>query len=137
MLNGRKLGGILIEGADRTADLIAVGLGLSVANCPTGLPAASLSENGIEISVREILEAVCLSVDHWYRLWCREGFAPVRQQWLADAYGLEDTMQVRFPDGSEAAGIFSGIDPNGALLLGQPDGETRCIATGEVFFASA
>jgi len=138
MLDGRKLGGILIEaGAKGQTQMVAVGLGLNVASRPSGLKAASLKEFGVEVTVRELLRTVCRSFDQWYRIWRRDGFCPVREHWLAAAYRLGEQMEVRFPDGAAIDGSFRGIDRDGALILEQPDGKTQLIAAGEVFFASA
>ena len=138
MLDGRKLGGILIEASPRgQSNLVAIGLGLNVAVSPSGLGAVSLKEIGVVVSVREILQAVCQSFDHWYRVWLQEGFAPVRERWLDAAHRTGDRIDVRFPDDTTIDGSFRGIDLNGALILEQPDGKTDLIAAGEVFFATA
>jgi BirA family biotin operon repressor/biotin-[acetyl-CoA-carboxylase] ligase len=138
MLDGRKLGGILIEASPRgQSNLVAIGLGLNVAVSPSGLGAVSLKEIGVVVSVREILQALCQSFDLWYRVWLQEGFAPVRERWLEAAHRTGDRIDVRFPDDTTIDGSFRGIDLNGALILEQPDGKTDLIAAGEVFFASA
>lgn len=139
MLDGKKLGGILIEGDTQghNDNLIAVGLGLNVATKPSELKAISLMDIGVEVTVEETLQAVCQCFDRWYKVWRRDGFLPVRETWLAMAYGLGACIDVRFPDGSSIDGLLRGIDQTGALLLEQSDGKTELIATGEVFFASS
>ena len=138
MLDGRKLGGILIEASPKgQTQMVAIGLGLNVASKPSGLNATSLKEFGVAVTVREILQTICYSFDQWYQIWRRDGFSPVRERWLAAAHRLGDHIEVRFPNGTTQDGSFRGIDPSGALILEQSGGKTELIATGEVFFASA
>lgn len=138
MLDGRKLGGILIEASPKgPSQQVAIGLGLNVASHPAELKAASLIEFGVETTVADALQRVCHSFDRWYRIWCGEGFSPVRECWLAASHQMGEPMDVRFPDGTEIEGAFLGIDQSGALILEQPDGKTELIATGEVLFATA
>lgn len=138
MLDGRKLGGILIEASPKgQSPMVAIGLGLNVASKPPGLSAACLDEFGVVATVPEILQTVCRSFDQWYQLWRRDGFAPVRERWLAAAHRPGDDIEVRFPDGTTREGSFQDIDRSGALVLKQADGKTELIATGEVFFATA
>ena len=137
MLDGRKLGGILIEASPRgQSNLVAIGMGLNVAVSPSGLRAVSLKEMGLAVSVRQILQEVCQSFDHWYRVWLQEGFAPVRKRWLEAAHRKGDRIDVRFPDDTMIDGSFNGIDPNGALILEQSGGKIDLISAGEVFFAT-
>lgn len=134
MLGGRKLGGILVEAEGAMA---AVGIGLNAVSCPSGVNATSLGEAGISITLHALFETVCLSFDRWYRIWCRKGFAPIRERWQAAAFRLGDPLEVRFPDGTASAGCFRGIDRTGALILQRADGTVQPVATGEVSFASA
>jgi BirA family biotin operon repressor/biotin-[acetyl-CoA-carboxylase] ligase len=134
MLDGAKLGGILIEGAE---DLFAVGIGINVAWAPAGLPAACLAATGAGATVADLLGRVCHGLDRWLGIWAAEGFAPLREAWLRHAHRLHGPIEARFPDGASAAGIFSDIDRDGALVLRREDGTTRTIATGEVLFATA
>ena len=138
MLDGRKLGGILIEASPQgQRQMVAVGLGLNVAFSPDGLNAASLKDVGIEISVPKLLQTICRTFDQWYRIWRQDGFSPVRERWLEAAHRKGERMEVRIPDGATIDGSFRGIDQSGALILEQSDGKTELIATGEVFSASA
>jgi BirA family biotin operon repressor/biotin-[acetyl-CoA-carboxylase] ligase len=138
MLDGRKLGGILIEASPTgQTHLVAIGLGLNVDSAPSGLEATCLREFGVQVTVSEILRTVCRSIDQWYRVWRRDGFLPVRERWLEAAHRLGERLDVRFPNGTTLDGAFRGIDQNGALILEQSDGKTELIATGEVLFGSA
>jgi BirA family biotin operon repressor/biotin-[acetyl-CoA-carboxylase] ligase len=138
ILDGRKVGGILIEVSPRKQrQMTAIGLGLNVVSKPTGLNATSLKDVGVEISLPELLQTVCWSFDQWYRTWGQDGFAPVREKWMVSAHRLGEHIDVKFPDGTTVDGSFRGIDQNGALILERLDGKTELIATGEVLLATA
>ena len=138
LMAGCKLGGILIErsGEQANADLVAVGIGVNVAQVPYP-GAACLGDTGNSVSLLHLLERVCAEFDNSYGVWRVDGFAPVREAWLACADGLTQPITVRFPDGRTTAGQFRGIDQNGGLELWRADGTCEMIATGEVFFATA
>lgn len=139
MMDGRKLGGILIEGdsTGRNSNLVALGLGLNITSSPPDQKSVSLLEAGFEANLNEILRDVCFSIERWYQIWRYDGFAAIRDRWLEAAYGIDGLLDVRFPDGTERQGIFRGIDQSGALILERQDGNTEFIATGEVFAGSA
>ena len=71
----------------------------------------------------------------WLARWRDEGFGPIRMAWLARAIGLGEPIQVRL-ERNTLAGIFVGLDDDGALMLDMPSGSRR-IAAGEVFPVSA
>lgn len=135
LVEGRKLGGILIEAE---ADGAVIGLGINIVSAPVGVPypVTSLAEMGYgSFSARELLAAVCLSLETWYLRWIRSGFMPVREAWLARAAWMGQTMAVRSAT-SELRGVFAGLDSDGALLLETLDGPRR-ITSGEVVFGQA
>jgi BirA family biotin operon repressor/biotin-[acetyl-CoA-carboxylase] ligase len=134
MLDGAKIGGILIEGAE---SLFAVGIGINVARAPAEFAATCLADAGSTVPVSDLLGRLCHGFERWRGIWAAEGFAPVREAWLRRAYRLNAPVEARFPDGTSAAGVFRDIDRDGALVLQREDGSTRSIATGEVLFAAA
>ncbi len=69
----------------------------------------------------------------WYEVWRADGFAPIRDAWLARAAGLGTRIRARLTN-EETMGIFEGIDGTGALLLREAQDRVRSIAAGEVFF---
>jgi BirA family biotin operon repressor/biotin-[acetyl-CoA-carboxylase] ligase len=132
LIERRKIGGILIEAE---AEGAVVGLGVNVASAPEGTPypATSLVEAGREgLDVRDLLVEVCRAFETWYVRWQREGFAPIREAWLARAAGVGEPISVRTGEG-EVAGVFAALDEEGALVL-ETKGGSRRIKSGEVFF---
>jgi BirA family biotin operon repressor/biotin-[acetyl-CoA-carboxylase] ligase len=132
LAEGRKLAGILLETAGAG---LAIGIGVNLASHPDGaeFPAISLAGLGVKPpSAADALAILAANVAGWYQVWRDQGFAPVRDAWLARAAHLGGPIRARLPD-KEQCGLFEGIDGEGALLLNQ--GNTiRAIAAGEVFF---
>jgi BirA family transcriptional regulator, biotin operon repressor / biotin---[acetyl-CoA-carboxylase] ligase len=131
LLNGRKVSGILLEGS---GEAVIIGLGVNLASHPEGTerPATSLGAAGIALGPRELHIALVASFAVWRERWARQGFAPVRAEWLRHAGGLGERIVARLGDES-IEGRFDGLDGDGALLLGLDDGATRAIHAGEVF----
>lgn len=136
LADGKKLAGILLEsGRDERGHWLAVGIGVNLASHPQGteFPATALAALGITPpSPDHALEVLAARFAHWYGLWMKDGFEPLRAAWLARAGGLGMPIRARLPH-QEHHGVFEGIDDHGALLLNQ-QGALRVIAAGEVFF---
>ncbi|HRK65419.1 MAG TPA: biotin--[acetyl-CoA-carboxylase] ligase, partial [Terricaulis sp.] len=67
--------------------------------------------------------------------WRDEGFAPIREAWLARAAGVGAPISVRLTH-ETIEGIFHGLDSDGVLLLDVGQGKSlRRITAGDVFFA--
>ena len=130
--DGRKLAGILLETAG-TALIIGIGINLASHPADTEFPATSLGALGARPpQPQDALALLATGFAGWYEVWQADGFAPIRDAWLARAAGLGQRIRARLPDG-ERMGVFEGIDANGALLLNEA-GRTTAIAAGDVFF---
>lgn len=139
---GRKVAGILLE-SGQVADgrtWLAIGMGLNIAESPgdVGQPVAALAElspqrrptaDGVEPILRRRLA-------FWAGVLERDGFAPLREAWLARAHGLGG-LAVAKVGAEEVAGVVRGLSSDGALELEAPDGRTRLISAGEVVFGAA
>jgi len=141
LLNGRKVSGILLEssGEGTSADLpwLAVGIGINLQHPPENAttPATAISEHAPAPSPAEALTRLAAAFDQQFRVWRASGFAPIREAWLTHAAGLGQAVAARLPT-ETINGVFRGLDQDGALLLALPDGSTRAITAGEVFFAA-
>jgi BirA family biotin operon repressor/biotin-[acetyl-CoA-carboxylase] ligase len=127
LLNGKKAAGILLEAEE---DWVVMGIGVNVAGAPEG--AASLKDFGIATESGQVLDKLIVRVKDLYDLWVKNGFAPIREQWLRHAYNIGMTIQVRMPH-ETFSGKFLGIDDAGALEVEMPDGAMRAVCSGEVF----
>lgn len=132
LADGAKLAGLLLEGRGTA---LAVGIGVNLAQYPEGTPypATSLAALGVPPpSPEDALSLLAARFAHWYAVWVGDGFAPLRQAWLAQAGGIGGPVLARLAD-EERTGIFEGIDADGALLLNS-QGRIQAITAGEVFF---
>lgn len=138
LIAAQKVAGILLESAGNEAkpEWLAVGIGLNLAHHPaeTEFPATSLAAWGVLANPPDALAYLAASFAKWYGHWIAEGFAPVRDGWLARAAGLGGRMRARLQNG-EVLGVFEGLDAAGALILRETPDRVRTIAAGEVFFA--
>ncbi|MEM9232665.1 MAG: biotin--[acetyl-CoA-carboxylase] ligase [Pseudomonadota bacterium] len=136
LLRGRKLAGILSELLTAGAEhAISIGIGVNLTAAPGEDVATAISLAGASdrsppdpVIFRESLDRALVT---WWQRFRDEGFAPVREAWLARAAGLGGPITVRLHDQTRE-GIFAGIDEDGALLLGLPGGTER-VTAADVF----
>lgn len=139
LADGRKIAGILLESAStqsRRVDWLVIGIGINLAYHPEGVefPATSLAALGVVVpDVKDVLLHLAAAWVKWYETWEAQGFAEIRDSWLARAAGLGTRIRARLQH-EETSGVFEGIDENGALLLRESQSRLRTVAAGEVFF---
>jgi BirA family biotin operon repressor/biotin-[acetyl-CoA-carboxylase] ligase len=142
LVNGAKVGGILLESSARAADeleWLVLGIGVNVESYPenTAFPATCLGQESPEpVTVEQLLAAFGRWFLSWTNTWLEDGFAPVRAAWLARAWKRGEPIQVRV-EGQTLDGIFHDLDADGALLLELAGGERRCITAADVFATPA
>ncbi len=145
LLMGRKAAGMLIESDPAPAGGLwqAVGIGVNLVDFPTDLerPATALAEHLRPDLVRppsqdDALERLSTAFAQALRIWLAEGFAPIRQAWLARAVGMGGPCTARLPH-ETVDGLAEGLDADGALLLRLPSGPLRRITAGDVFFGTS
>jgi len=140
LAGGAKIAGILLESSGPAGEIpawLAIGIGINLAMHPDGteFPATSLKAQGAAVPVPD--DALLHLASHfarWFEVWRDDGFAAIRDAWLARAAGLGSRIRARLATG-ETSGVFEGIDESGALILREGAGQPRHIAAGEVFFA--
>jgi len=136
-LAGAKFAGILPETVAQSADggiTVALGMGLNIAHAPEGTPypVTSLVRHGSAIAPRECLDALDRSLAHWLAIWREgQGFAEIRQEWLAHAAGLGQDF-IGLVNQKEVRGKFADLGEDGAMILILADGSRRSIHSGEV-----
>lgn len=137
LLEGRKLGGILIEGGP--PGIYVIGLGINLMSAPTGddIAAESLHAlSGLGIAPDILLAAFCQRFGEHEANWRSSGFAPVLAAWRERATGIGEAIDARLPN-ETVRGVFADVDADGALLLDLPDGTRRQITAGAIYFADA
>lgn len=141
-LDGRKLGGILIEqrGESGGTCRVIVGVGINVAMDPAQArdidqPWIALDEAlgraGRARASRNDLAASLLHGLHECLVrYPDDGFEPYRAQWL-ELDALRD-REVRVPDDERLRGIGRGLDDHGAFLIQTRDGALKRVLAGDV-----
>lgn len=122
---GRKLGGILIEvhgdGPGSTAAVI--GVGLNVRLCP-GLRDAmtqavtDLASISAPVPQRNrLLAAALMELAQMLEQFAGQGFAPLRQEWIARHAHQGKAVTLSSGDGNTVSGRAAGVAEDGALLV--------------------
>jgi BirA family biotin operon repressor/biotin-[acetyl-CoA-carboxylase] ligase len=138
LLDGGKLAGILLESDG--SGLLAIGVGVNLAAAPgaaeieaDALKAVALrGETGVSTAPETFLDLLARHFAEEEARLCRDGFAPLRADWLARATMLGRTITARLPR-REIVGTFAGLDDAGNLLLDTAQGQAR-LAAAEIFF---
>jgi BirA family biotin operon repressor/biotin-[acetyl-CoA-carboxylase] ligase len=129
LVNGAKIAGILLE---QVADATIIGIGLNVLQAPsnTAYKATTIVANGGIASVDGARDILLDRLGRHLEVWSRDGFPPIREQWLRRTYPIGAAVRANV-GGQSVAGDFAGLDLDGALLLDMPAGRRRIVA-GEV-----
>jgi BirA family biotin operon repressor/biotin-[acetyl-CoA-carboxylase] ligase len=143
LLNGGKVAGILLESAGAPGGRIAhlvIGIGVNLIAAPdpaliepgaTG-PVTLLAETGQRVAPETLLAHLAPAYAVWESRFRAEGFAPLRDAWLARAARLGETITARTGTATHQ-GRFATLDESGALILATPQGRLT-IPAAEVFF---
>jgi BirA family biotin operon repressor/biotin-[acetyl-CoA-carboxylase] ligase len=134
LIDGSKVGGILIESSTTSAGLSAViGIGINIAASPDlpDRPATCLAAHGFQPDPQALLAEIAGATNTWLAIWDEAaGFATIREAWLNRAHPIGERMSIN--TGSERiAGAFLGLDSEGALLL-DAEGDARQFTFGDV-----
>lgn len=134
LVDGLKISGILLETNIRDLaeiDYLIIGTGVNIFAPPEGrIGLDSIRTKPVFVNV--FRDEYLARLSHYYDLWTKKGFAPIREEWLKQAHGLGQALKVRLPEVTYE-GTFEGIDESGALLL-KADGKVRTFTAGEIHF---
>ncbi len=134
LLNNHKVTGILMEKGE--GDYIIIGVGVNIKAAPNveGLiyPTISLADTGINVDRISFLEKYLEIFNHHLTNWKRLGFSVIKDEWLKNAKGLGEDINVHM-EHCDKKGKFYGVDDNATLLLETPNGIEKIYA-GDVFY---
>jgi BirA family biotin operon repressor/biotin-[acetyl-CoA-carboxylase] ligase len=136
-VEGAKLAGILLEmGPDGKGGCgwLIMGIGVNIAWAPSvDLPyrATCLNALGSSATPRRLLAALAATLRPRLDHWDREGFAGLREDWLARAVGRGSPAALRVGDRA-VRGKLVDVDDAGALRLEQADGTLATYSAGEI-----
>lgn len=140
LLSGGKLAGILLETCGGGAAL-AVGIGVNLAAAPDAdaveagalAPVSLAGALGLTVTAEDLLDGLAPAFAHWEARLVREGFAPLREAWLARAGGIGSEVVARLPN-AEHRGRFETINADGAMVLATASGRL-VLPAAELHFA--
>ncbi|CAB4833668.1 unannotated protein [freshwater metagenome] len=130
----RKLGGLLVEAAERAV----VGCGINVSGAVTELPtpqATSLFLEGAPPVDRARLLAAGLShLRHRVAQWRTN--SGLIEDYRERCLSLGRSVQVLLPGGEVLVGVATAISPDGQLVVTDSQGNSRSVAAGDVIHAT-
>lgn len=133
LIQGRKLGGVLIETlAAGVQRLVVVGIGLNIRRfeareVATGF--ATLDEHDATVTAPDVLSRIALPLVQALKQFEREGFAGFAQRF--EALDMLRGQQVTTTLAEAPHGIASGVSAHGALMVSTADGMVP-VTSGEV-----
>lgn len=123
-LNGKKCGGMLVQGVwlEEVLHGIIVGFSLNVNNVftsddPLFGQATSIAQNHEEISIRDVYKAILASLDGYYALWRQAEWATLYQEWRKLQIFIGKKVSVHRHDGVVLEGTMQQVLPNGDMLM--------------------
>lgn len=142
LIGTKKVAGILTEisaDIDRISHVVC-GIGVNINLAPEGetgkgLNAVSVSEmSGAPVSRALFARALYSSVEKWYKVFLKGGFASVAGAWRGyfNAEGKSVSIEAH---GRTIKGICMGIDEAGALLIRKSSGEVMAVTSGDMSVA--
>ena len=140
LLDGKKLAGILVEGASTGArHAVVTGIGVNCTHHPkdTPYPVTDFAAEGFSLEPAALFERLAVRMMDRLALW-RGGrdFAAIRNAWLARAHDLGREIEVKLAERA-LKGRFEEIDGDGALVLSLASGHRELIRAGDVFPAAS
>ncbi len=134
LVGGAKFCGVLPEVVGESPTRIAIGCGVNLAHAPEGTP-YPVTALGRDLAPATALEELDASLTRRLTQWDEgRGFATIRDDWSARALGLGGAVTATAGT-RQVTGTFSGLAPDGALLLAEAGGTITPIHSGEVSFA--
>lgn len=129
LLGAGKLGGILLE---RTGERVVAGFGVNLKFAPDlpDRPTAALAAVALvspEAFAPLLAAAFARELERW-----RSDFPALAALWLESAHKVGTPLTVHAAPGEALAGTFAGLEADGAMRLGLPDGSTRVIRAADV-----
>ena len=134
LLGGKKLAGILIElsGEAMGPAAVVIGIGLNLQSPgEVDQPVAALDQAGVRVGRNALLAALLNELQQVLDAFARQGFAAVREEWLALSAHRDSPVRLSFSHGEPIEGIARGVADDGALEVETATGMQR-FHVGEV-----
>jgi BirA family biotin operon repressor/biotin-[acetyl-CoA-carboxylase] ligase len=140
LVDGRKISGILLESGGITGgkvDWLVLGIGVNLRHHPAEslYPTTDLlAAGGPNLTPDQAMDLLLAEFQPLYDIWEQQGFAALRDDWLAHCTGLGEAVLARLEQ-EEVSGRFDDIDADGTLIMALADGSKRRITAGDIFVA--
>ncbi len=132
LLDGGKLGGILLETGQDDGPWLLIGYGVNLVNAPVlDRPAVAFASRAPAPAPEALARDVLAQLEIWRDRYAEEGFEPIRRAWLDHGPGFDERVSA-IMNGRAIEGAFAGLASNGGLRLDTPSGP-RTIVSGELF----
>ena len=140
LLGGRKAAGILAEmgAVSGGGPAVVLGLGINVGAPASTLPegATSFAAESAPVDRTELLVALLRRLGEREAAWRAAGGdadeSGLRGDYRAGCVSLGSEVRVEMPGGSAIVGIAEDVDPQGHLLVLEPEGHRRAVAAGDI-----
>ncbi len=136
VLDGAKLGGILVE--SRNTNYAVIGIGINCRRTP-GLEAKvrrAVAYLGDSISRNEVIRRIALALLEALDEFEKRGLDALRAEWEAMDAHAGQRLRVRLADGRTLSGIAAGLGTDGSLQIQTRQG-IRAVTSGRVVSARA
>ena len=138
LMDNRKVCGILTEiktDGKRVEAVVGVGINVNIKKgnfAPEYREGATslAEETGRELSREDVLFTFCTQFQHWYGIFLKDGFGPIRKAWLSRTAMVGRQVRVKFRDEIKEGKVL-GIDNDGALLLVDSEKAVQRITAGD------
>lgn len=130
LVEGKKISGILVE---NYKDKYNVGIGLNIISSPAlenTYETTYLSRyTNVTLDAEKVLDLFKGFFKVFYKQWHKEGFEPIKNEWLKKAYRLNKEIKIKM-NTRELTGIFKDLMNDGRLLLKEGSGDIHYISAG-------
>lgn len=135
LLRNEKCAGIIVETQlteKNSLSWVAMGIGINVASAPPSLGECMDHFSNKPFSLTALRTTLLSNIDKYYTLWTKEGFEPIKENWLKYAHKKGTRVRVRIGPQVEE-GTFFGLDDEGNLLLTDHELRMKKVTAGEVY----
>ena len=125
----RKISGILLAAVEKWI-IVSIGVNIQPVEMSTAISLNEITPN-VDLAPVNLLQAILEELDCWLSLQYINDFTRIKEYWSEHMFGVESVATVRNRNDS-IAGIISGVDDFGRLILKQND-RNLYISTGDIF----
>ncbi len=130
----RKLGGILVEAAERAVVGCGINVSGAVNELPTPQATSLLLEGAPPVDRARLLAAELSHLRHRVAQWRTN--SGLIEDYRERCLSLGRSVQVLLPGGEVLVGVATAISPDGQLVVTDSQGNTRSVAAGDVIHAT-